>query len=94
MCFMRHKSETFTKFKLWKAEVENQTGRKIKCLRSNNGTEYTNDEFRIFCEQHSIRRHSTVRRTPQENGVAERMNRSIAERARSSCTSDTPLRWQ
>jgi hypothetical protein len=39
--FMRHKLEMFTKFKLWKAEVENQTGRKIKCLKSENGTEYT-----------------------------------------------------
>jgi transposase InsO family protein len=80
--FMRHKSETFAKFKLWKAEVENQTGKKVKCLRTDNGTEYTNDEFRDFCEQHGIKRHFTVRKTPQQNGVAERMNRSIAERAR------------
>ena len=36
--FMRHKSKTFAKFKLWKAKVENQTGRNIKCLRSDNGT--------------------------------------------------------
>jgi hypothetical protein len=48
--FMRHKSEMFTKFKMWKAEAENQTGRNIKCLRTNNGTEYTNDEFRVCCE--------------------------------------------
>jgi hypothetical protein len=80
--FVRHKSETFAKFKLWKAKVENQTGKKVKCLRTDNGTEYTNDEFRDFCEQHGIKRHFTVRKTPQQNGVAERMNRSIAERAR------------
>jgi hypothetical protein len=80
--FMRHKSETFAKFKLWKAEVENQTGKKVKCLRTDNGIEYTNDEFRDFCEQHGIKRHFTVCKTPQQNGVAERMNRSIAERAR------------
>ena len=43
--FMRHKSKTFTKFKLWKAEVENQTKRKIKCLRSDNRTEYTDSRF-------------------------------------------------
>jgi hypothetical protein len=36
---MRHKSETYAKFKLWKAKVENQTGKKVK---------YTNDEFRDF----------------------------------------------
>jgi transposase InsO family protein len=78
---MRHKLETFAKFKLWKTKVENQTGKKVKCLRTDNGTEYTNDEFRDFCEQHSIKRHFTVRKTPQQNGVAEMMNRSIAERA-------------
>ena len=62
--------------------MENQTGKKVKCLRTDNGTEYTTDEFRDFCEQHGIKRHFTVCKTPQENGVAERMNRSTAERAR------------
>ena len=80
--FMRHKSEMFVRFKLWKVEVENQTGEKVKCLRTDNGTEYTNDEFKNFCEQHGIKRHFTVRKTPPQNGVAERINRSIAERAR------------
>ena len=80
--FMRHKSETFAKFKLWKAEVENQTERKIKCLRSDNGTEYTDSRFMELCEQHGIKRHFTIRKIPQQNGVAERMNRTIAEKAR------------
>ncbi len=44
------KSETFAKFKLWNAEVENQTGRKVKCLMTYNGTEHTNDKFMDFCE--------------------------------------------
>ena len=79
---MKQKSEVFAKFKLWKAEVENQTGRKIKNLRSYNGTEYTNTQFKKFCEEHSIQRHFTVRKTPQQNNVAEMMNRSIAEKAR------------
>jgi hypothetical protein len=70
--FMRHKSKTFSKFKLWKAKVENQTGKKVK---------YTSDEFRDFYEQHGIKRHFTVRKTPQQIGVAKRMNRSIAEKA-------------
>jgi hypothetical protein len=48
--FIWHKSETFAKFKLWKAEVENQTRKKAKCLRTDNNTEYTNNEFRDFCE--------------------------------------------
>jgi transposase InsO family protein len=80
--FMWHKSETFSKFKLCKAEVENQTGKMVKCLRTYNGTEYANDKFRNFCEQHGIKRHFIVRKTPQQNGVVERMNRSIAKRVR------------
>jgi hypothetical protein len=41
--FKRHKSATFAKFKLWKVEVENHTGKKAKCLRTDNGTEYINE---------------------------------------------------
>jgi len=80
--FMKQKSEVFDKFKLWKAEVENQTGRKIKYLRSDNGTEYTDSQSQKFCEEHGIQRHFSVRKTPQQNGVAKRMNRSLTERAR------------
>jgi len=43
--FLKQKFEVFDKFKLWKAKVENQTSRKIKYLRSNNGTEYTYSQF-------------------------------------------------
>ncbi|KAL6319820.1 hypothetical protein AAG906_036883 [Vitis piasezkii] len=59
--FMRHKSNTFAKFKLWKTEVENQTERKIKCLRSDNGTKYIDSKFTKLYEQHGIKRHFTVR---------------------------------
>ena len=70
--FMQYKSETFAKFKLWKDKVENQTEKKVKCLRTDNGIEYTNDEFMDFCEQHGIKRHFTVRKTPQQKGVVEK----------------------
>ncbi|KAL0357994.1 UNVERIFIED_CONTAM: hypothetical protein Scaly_1485100 [Sesamum calycinum] len=52
--FFKQKYEVFPKFKLWKAEVENQIGRKIKYLRSDNGTEYTDSQFQKFCEEHGI----------------------------------------
>jgi len=80
--FMKQKSEVFDKFKLWKAEVENQTSRKIKYLRSDNGTKYTDSQFQKFCEEYGIQRHFLVRKTPQQNGFVERMNRSLTERAR------------
>ena len=66
--------------------MENQTRKKVKCLMIDNDIEYKNDKFRNFCEQYGIKRHFTVRKIPQQNGVAERMSRYIAERAR--C-----LRW-
>ncbi|KAL0360891.1 UNVERIFIED_CONTAM: hypothetical protein Sradi_3773600 [Sesamum radiatum] len=73
--FLKQKFELFAKFKLWKAEVENQTGRKIKFLRSDNGTEYTDSQFQKLREEHGIQSHFSVCKTPQQNGVAERMNR-------------------
>ena len=54
----------FAKFKLWKAKVENQTGRKIKCLWSDYGTEYIDSKFTELCEQHGIKRHFIVQKTP------------------------------
>ena len=43
--FMKHKSEVFAKFKVWKADVKNQFRRKVKYLRSDNGIEYTKKNF-------------------------------------------------
>ncbi|SGZ27979.1 BQ5605_C026g10235 [Microbotryum silenes-dioicae] len=61
----------------WKAEVENASGAKIKTLRSDNGGEYT--AFNKFCAEQGIRRDKSVPYTPEQNGRAERLNRSIVE---------------
>lgn len=79
---MKHKSDVFSIFKKWKEQVENQTGRKIKYLRTDNGLEYRDKEFIRFYELKGITRHFTVKGIPQQNGVAERMNRTLAERVR------------
>ena len=79
---MKHKSNVSGIFKKWKAQVENQTGRKIKYLRTDNGLEYRDKEFIRFCKLESITHHFIVKGTPQHNGVAERMNRTLAKRAR------------
>ncbi|KAK9133630.1 hypothetical protein Scep_013158 [Stephania cephalantha] len=81
--FMKNKFQVFEIFKKWKCLVENQTCLKLKCLRSDNGGEYCNKEFDEYCAMYGIRREKTVPRTPQQNGIAERMNRTIIERARS-----------
>ena len=79
---MKHKSELFEKFKNWKATVERQTGKNLKYMRTDNGGEFTSKEFEEFCAQEGITRHFSIPGTPQQNGVAERMNRTLLERAR------------
>lgn len=54
----------------------------VKCLRTDNGLEFCNVAFDNFCKQHGIERHRTCAYTPQQNGVAERMNRTIMEKVR------------
>ena len=81
--FLRQKSDVFQTFKNWKCLVENETSKKLKCLRSDNGGEYCSHEFEDYCSTNCIRRQKTVPRTLQENGVVERMNRTIMEFARS-----------
>uniref|UniRef100_A0A2N9IBW6 Integrase catalytic domain-containing protein n=1 Tax=Fagus sylvatica TaxID=28930 RepID=A0A2N9IBW6_FAGSY len=81
--FLKNKSEVFETFKKWRAMVETETDLKLKCLRSDNGGEYINGGFKEFCAANGIRMEKTIPRTPQQNGVAERMNRTLNERARS-----------
>ncbi|KAL5757330.1 hypothetical protein ACOSP7_019941 [Xanthoceras sorbifolium] len=80
--FLKQKNDVFTTFKQWKALVEKQTGRKIKRLRTDNGLEFCQGDFIEFCKNEGIVRHLTVRGTPQQNGVAERMNRTLLEKVR------------
>jgi len=70
----------FSTFKKWKILIENQTGKSIKRLRIDNGLEFCECDFKLFCENEGSARHHTVIGTPQHNGIAERMNRTIMER--------------
>lgn len=80
--FLKSKNEVFNKFKIFKALVENESGRKIQSIRSDNGTEYVNNEFQKYLEASGIRHQTTVPRCSAQNGVAERANRTIMEKAR------------
>ncbi|KAE8695131.1 hypothetical protein F3Y22_tig00110733pilonHSYRG00089 [Hibiscus syriacus] len=64
------------------SRVELDSGNKIKYFRIENGGEYTSKEFDDFCRKEGIKRQFTVANTPQQNGVAERMNRTLLERTR------------
>ena len=61
--------------------MENQTEKKIKVLRTNNGKEFHKNEFEAFCKKCGISRQKTTPYTPQQNGVAKRMNRKLMEKA-------------
>ena len=63
---LKHKDEAFEKFKAFKALVENESDRKIKCLRYDRG-EFTSDKFFDFCEQHGIKRQFSTTRNLQQN---------------------------
>ena len=80
--FMRNKSEVFEKFKEFEAEATAACGEKISVLRSDNGGEYTSCEFQDFLKLKGIHHQLSVPYSPQQNGVAERMNRTIVESAR------------
>jgi len=81
--FMKTKDEVFKRFQEFKDLVENHSGKKVKVLRSDNGGEYTSKEFVDFCGREGIKRELNVPYNSQQNGVAERKNRTILGAARS-----------
>jgi Reverse transcriptase (RNA-dependent DNA polymerase)/gag-polypeptide of LTR copia-type/Integrase core domain len=74
-------AEMLEKFKEFKAEVENQLGRKIKRLRTDGGGEYKKT-FGKYLKENGIVHETTVPYSPDQNGVSERANRTIMDRAR------------
>ena len=79
---MKHKGKVLELFVEWKKNLEKSTGRKIKVLRSDNRGEYNkSDPFLKLCRDVGIDRHFTVRETSQQNGVAERLNRTLLEKS-------------
>ena len=80
---MRHKHEVFQKFLEWKSLVEKSSGYKVKTLRTDNGGEYTSTEFEGYLKKEGILHQYTIPKTPEQNGVSERMNRTLVETLRS-----------
>ena len=80
---LKRKSEVFGRFQQWKAMVEKSTSRKLKAIRTDNGGEYLSTEFQKYIQTEGVRHERTVPKTPQQNGVAERMNRTLVETTRS-----------
>ncbi|KAK3001833.1 hypothetical protein RJ639_022241 [Escallonia herrerae] len=70
--FFKEKSEALSKFMEFKDAIEKEFGKKVKCLRSDNGGEYMSDVFLQYCDDNNILRQMTCPDTPQQNGVVER----------------------
>jgi transposase InsO family protein len=77
--FRRNRLEAFENFRVYKEMVENEMDSKMKCLRSDNGGELTSKEFMDYYISHGIKRQFFISRTPQQNGVVERKNKTIQE---------------
>lgn len=80
--FLKNKSEALEAFNRFKTFAETQTGKRIKTLRTDNTREYLSREFKNVLHKNGIAHQTTVPYNPQQNGLAERANRSIIERAR------------
>ncbi|GKA25923.1 putative ribonuclease H-like domain-containing protein, partial [Tanacetum coccineum] len=80
--FLRSKDETSEILKNFIKEIENLVDKKVKIIRNDNGTEYKNHVMDEFCREKGIKREYSVARTPQQNSVAERKNRTLIEAAR------------
>ena len=80
--FVHSKADVFRKTVEFVDLVKNQKGMTVKCIQSDNGTEYTSDEFSSFLKERGIRRRLTIPYNPEQNGVSERKNRSLLETAR------------
>lgn len=80
---LQRKDQVLETFINWKTMVENISGKKLKTFRTDNGGEYTSGKFQEYLKRHGIRHETTVPRNPEQNGTAERMNRTLVETARS-----------
>ena len=84
--FFRHKYEALEKFKEFEAEITNPSGEKIKALRTDNGGEYLSKDFKVYLKFQGILHELTVPYSTEQNGIAERMNRTLTESVRAMIT--------
>ncbi|KAK8936006.1 hypothetical protein KSP39_PZI013951 [Platanthera zijinensis] len=80
--FLANKSDTFREFSTLCTRIQNEKELNIKCIRSDHGGEFENEDFSKLCETLGIKHEFSAPRTPQQNGVVERKNRTLQELAR------------
>ncbi|GJS13313.1 putative ribonuclease H-like domain-containing protein [Tanacetum coccineum] len=80
--FLASKDETSSIIQSFIRKIENQLNHRVKIIISDNGTEFKNRNMLEFCRNKGIKQEYSSARTPQQNGVAERMNRTLIEETR------------
>ncbi|GJR99553.1 putative ribonuclease H-like domain-containing protein [Tanacetum coccineum] len=80
--FLATKDETSGILKTFITGIENQINHKVKIIRCDNGTEFKNNDMNQFCGLKGINIEFSVAKTPQQNGVVERKNRTLIEAAK------------
>nr|GEW09065.1 hypothetical protein [Tanacetum cinerariifolium] len=80
--FLATKDETSPILKTFITGLENQLSLKVKVIRSDNRTEFKNNDLNQFCGMKGIKRESSVPKTPQQNGIAKKKNGTLIEAAR------------
>ena len=79
---LRHKSEALSALQQFEKEVAKASGLRIQRLRSDQGGEFTGEEFRTFCAENGIKQEFSAAYTPQQNGIAERSWRTLFDMMR------------
>nr|GEV28710.1 ribonuclease H-like domain-containing protein [Tanacetum cinerariifolium] len=80
--FLATKDETSRILKSFTTEIENLVDKKVKIIRCDDGTKFKNRVMNDFCKEKGIKREYIIARTPQQNGVAERRNKTLIKAAR------------
>ena len=79
---LAHKSDTAAAIKETIALLQTQSGHKLRRLRCDNGSEFINSNLIAYCKDNGIKLETTVRYTPEQNGAAERLNRTLLDKVR------------
>ena len=80
--FLENKNNTLEAFRKFSKRIQNELGYKLVKIRSDQGGEFVNHDFEDFCDEYGITHNFSAPRTPQQNGVAERKNRTLQEMGR------------
>jgi hypothetical protein len=80
--FLWRKSDAFAVFKQWKVQVEKESGKSIRIFRTDDSGEYFSNVWTSYTKDEGVCWETTTSRTPEQNGISKRLNRSIVGRVR------------